>query len=72
MQWVDESAKQIEEGKQSDTVSDAEYEAFQSIIRMAKEKKWKEANAEAVRLGKAQKPTAEEVERLRAKRKDPG
>ncbi|HWB11371.1 MAG TPA: hypothetical protein VG826_19230 [Pirellulales bacterium] len=72
MQWVDESAKQLEEGKRNGTVSDQEYEIFQSIIAMAKEGKWKEANAEAVRLGKAQKPTAEEVERLKAKRKDAG
>lgn len=72
MPWVEESAKQLEEGKQKGTVSDQEYEVFRSIIHMAREGKWKEANAEAVRLGKAQKATAEEVEKLKAKRKDAG
>ncbi len=72
MQWVDESAKQLEEGKRNGTVSDQEYEVFQSVIRLAKDGKWKEANAETIRLGKAQKPTAEEIERLKAKRKDAG
>jgi hypothetical protein len=72
MQWVDESAKQLEEGKRNGTVSDQEYEVLDSIIRMAKEGKWKEANAEAIRLGKAQKPTAEEIESAKAKRKGAG
>lgn len=72
MQWVDESVKQIDEGKQNGTVSDQEYEEFQSIVRLAKDGKWKEANTAAVRFGKAQKPTAEEVERAKARRKEAG
>jgi hypothetical protein len=72
MQWVDESVKQLEEGKRNGTVSDQEYEELQSIVRLAKEGKWKEANAEAVRLGKAQKPTAEEVDRAKARKQSAG
>lgn len=68
-QWVDQCARQIEEGKSNGTVSDEEYEEFQTIIRLAKEGNWKEANARAVRFGKAQKPTSEEVERAKARRK---
>jgi hypothetical protein len=71
MQWVDESAKQLEDGKANGTVSDLEYAEFQSIIRLAKEGKWKEANAEAVRFGKAQTPTAEELDRAKARQKKP-
>lgn len=71
MPWVDECAKQAEDGKANGTVSDVEYAEFQSIIRLAKEGKWKEANAKAVRFGKAQKPTTEEVDRAKARQKKP-
>lgn len=56
--WVEETAKQVEEGKGKGAISDVEYEEFQSIIRLAREGKWKEAEAETVRLGKGQKTTA--------------
>ena len=67
--WVEESAQQIEEAKKQGTVTDEEYSALISIVALARDSKWKEAHAEAMRLAKAQKPTAEEVERLRGKRK---
>lgn len=69
IQWVEESAKQIDEGKRNGTVSDQEYSEFESIIRLARDGKWKEAEAESIRLAKAQKPTAEEIER--AKKRQP-
>lgn len=52
--WVEESAKQLEEEKSRGRVSDAEYAAFESIILLARQRKWKEAEAETIRLGKAQ------------------
>lgn len=61
--WVDESAKKIEQGKVEGTLSDAEYAEFQSIVRLARDGKWKEAEAQTIRLAKAQKPTAEELRR---------
>ena len=70
MQWVDEAAKQLEEGKADGTVSDAEYAEFSAIITLAHEGKWKEAEAETIRLGEAQRPTAEEIERVKAARKE--
>ncbi|HVX10848.1 MAG TPA: hypothetical protein VHC22_06680 [Pirellulales bacterium] len=68
-QWVEESAKQLEEAKSKGTVSDQEYAEFEAIITLARAGKWKEAEAEAIRLGKAQKPTADEIERLKARQK---
>jgi hypothetical protein len=68
-EWVEESAKQLEEAKSKGTVSDQEYAEFEAIIGMARAGKWKEAEAEAIRLGKAQKPTAEEIERLKSRQK---
>jgi hypothetical protein len=69
IQWIEESEKQIEESKRNGTISEQESAEFASIVKLAKEGKWKEAEAAAIRLGKAQKPTAEEVERLKARRK---
>lgn len=69
MQWVDQCAEQIEEGKTNGTVSDQEFEEFQNIIRLAKQGNWQEANAQAVRFAKAQKPTTEEIERAKARLK---
>ncbi|HEX7376377.1 MAG TPA: hypothetical protein VF278_04660 [Pirellulales bacterium] len=63
--WVSESARKIEEGKANGTVSDAEYVEFQSIVRLARDGKWQEAEAETIRLAKGQKPTAEELRRVR-------
>lgn len=62
--WVNESARQIDEAKANGTVTDAEYTEFQSIIRLARDGKWKEAEAETIRLAKGQKPTADENERM--------
>ena len=69
MQWVDQCAEQLEEGKTKGTVTDEEYQEFQAIIRLAKKGNWKEANAQAVRFAKAQQPTTEEVERATARQK---
>lgn len=63
--WVNESARKIEEGKANGTVSDTEYVEFQSIVRLARDGKWQEAEAETIRLAKGQKPTAEELRRVR-------
>lgn len=54
--WVEESAKQLAEAKSKGQVSDEEYAEFESIIRLARDGKWKEAEAETIRLGKGQKP----------------
>lgn len=62
--WVNDSAQQIEEAKAKGTINDAEYAEFQAIIRLARDGKWKEAEAKTIRLANAQKPTAEEMERV--------
>ena len=72
IQWVEESAKLLDEAKHKGTVSEQEYAEFETIIRLAREGKWDEAEAQAIRLGKAQKPTAEELDRLKARRKPEG
>lgn len=54
--WVEESAKQLEEAKGQGQVTDEEYAEFESIIRLAPDGNWKEAEAETIRPGKGQKP----------------
>jgi hypothetical protein len=63
--WVDECEKLLEEGKRDGTMTDAEYEQFKAIIALARGEKWQEAEAEATRLGKAQRPTPEDLARLK-------
>lgn len=62
--WLDECARQVDEGKAAGTVSAAEAAAFDEIIGLARSGKWQEAEQRAAALGAAQQPTAEEVERL--------
>lgn len=69
MPWIEECAEQLEEGKRDGTVSHQEYDEFQKIIHLAKARKWKEAEAAAIQLGKAQKPTAEEAEKAKSRQK---
>jgi hypothetical protein len=66
--WVDECAKLLEDAKQNGAVTDEEYAEFSRIVTLSREGKWQEAEAETIRLGKAQKPTPEEIERVRAAR----
>lgn len=63
IEWVNQSARQLEESKASGAMTDAEYAEFQSIVHLARDGKWKEAEAETIRLAKAQKPTSEESQR---------
>lgn len=52
--WVDECAKSLEERKQQGSISADESKPLEQIIELARAGKWKEAEAEAKRLGQAQ------------------
>ena len=64
-QWLDECAKQVDEGKAAGTMSAAEAAAFTEIIALARSGEWKQAEEKAAALGAAQQPTAEDIERLK-------
>ncbi|HEV7226171.1 MAG TPA: hypothetical protein VGN42_25920 [Pirellulales bacterium] len=64
--WLDECAKQVDEGKAAGTISADEAAAFEAIIALARSGEWKQAEDEAARLGAAQRPTAEDIERLKS------
>lgn len=63
--WLDECAKQVEQGKAAGTISEAEAGAFDEIISLARSGDWKQAEEKAAQLGAAQQPTAEDLERLK-------
>lgn len=64
-EWLDKNAKAVEKRHAGGQMTDAEYEEFQAIIAKARDGKWEEAERETVAFQKAQRPTREEVERIR-------
>jgi hypothetical protein len=65
VEWVDQCEEQLELNRQQGTTTDAEFEEFRRIIALARAGKWKEAEAATASLGKAQRPTAEDLARLK-------
>ena len=63
--------KSISERHASGDLNDEPFAALEAIIAQARNGQWKEAESEVVRLAKAQRPSAEEQERLRAKKAAP-
>ncbi len=63
-EWLDQNAEVIDERHQSGEMSGEEYEAFQAILAEARAGNWHEAEEEALRLQKAQRPTDEQVEQV--------
>lgn len=64
-QWVEQAAAQIEERYEAGELADDAHAALMAIVVSARAEKWDEARALVTALGKAQKPTAEEIERLK-------
>lgn len=52
--WIDECAEKLQERKQQGAISSEESKALQAVVDLARAGKWREAEAEAKRLGKAQ------------------
>lgn len=63
-QWVEQAAAQIDERHQAGGLADDAHTALMAIVASARAEKWDEARALVTALGKAQKPTSEEIERL--------
>jgi hypothetical protein len=70
--WLEACDNLLEEGKKKGTVSDIEDQEFSAIIALAREGKWEQAEAAAIRLGEGQKPTPDDVARVeRARARKP-
>ena len=63
--WLDKNEAILEERRAAGEVSDDEYEEFQAIIAKARAGKWEEAELESIAFQKAQRPTPEEIERVK-------
>lgn len=61
-EWLEKNAERVEEQRAAGKMGDEQYEAFQSIIAMAREGQWAQAEEETLAFLKAQRPTREERE----------
>ena len=67
-EWLDGVAKQVEEQRAKGTMSDAEHNAFDAIIQTAKAGHWETAQSRTFALSEAQRPTAEDLARVRERK----
>jgi hypothetical protein len=66
--WLEAAAKQAAERHAAGDLNDEQFAEFEAIIAQARGGQWQDAENEVIRLGKAQKPSAEEIEQLRGKK----
>jgi hypothetical protein len=66
--WLDAVEKQVADDRTKGEVSDAEFSALDSIIRQAKDGKWDAAQTAVFALSDGQRPTAEDLERVRERK----
>ncbi len=63
-EWLDATVKLIDEQRSKGEMSDEEYEAFESIVKKARNGNWDDAQRAAFALSDGQKPTEEDLQRL--------
>jgi len=66
--WLDAVEKEVKETRKKGEISDAEFSALESIIRQAKNGNWDTAQSAVFALSDGQRPTAEDLERLRERK----
>jgi hypothetical protein len=64
-QWLDGVAKQVADQRTRGAMSDAEFKAINPIIQTAKVGQWDAAQKRVFVLTEAQRPTADDLARLR-------
>ena len=64
-EWLDGVAKRVEEQRTKSAMSDAEFKAIDSIIQTAKAGQWEAAQKRVFALCETQRPTADDLARLR-------
>lgn len=70
-EWLESNARILESHRSEGKCSDVEYRTFQGIIDQARAGQWKQAEDAVYSLRDAQKPTAEDLKNLEARRLDP-
>jgi hypothetical protein len=69
-EWLSQNAELVEQRRAAGQMTDAEYATFQRIIELARDGKWQAAEREAVLFQKAQRPTPEQIERVRTRTRE--
>lgn len=64
-QWLDENEAVIEKRHNAEQMRDDEYAAFKKIVERARSGDWKEAERGCLAFQRAQRPTPEQIERVR-------
>ena len=64
-QWLQANEELVKSRREQGEMRDEEFEAFQSIIQQARDGDWASAEREAVKFQRAQRPTEEQIQRLR-------
>lgn len=62
---LEQNATLLEERREAAGVTDAEYKTFQKILDLGRAGKWEEAERETIAFQKAQRPTVEQVQRVK-------
>jgi len=65
VEWLDGTVKLIEEKYAAGDLSDEEYDAFQVIVERARSGDWDGAQKDAFALSEGQKPTAEDLQKIK-------
>jgi len=63
-EWLERNASIIDERHAAGELSEEERDAFQTIIGLARDGQWEEAEQRLIALQKAQRPTAAEVQQV--------
>jgi hypothetical protein len=64
--WLEANAEKIEAQRAAGAMNDTEYEAFTGILAQARGGDWEDAEYACLAFQKAQRPTPEQVEKIRA------
>ena len=67
-QWLDAVGKQVDDQHARQAMSNAEYKAFSAVIRSAKAGNWDAARDCVFALSEGQRPTAEDLARVRQRK----
>ncbi len=71
LDWLEAAAKEADKRHAVGSLSDEQFAQFESIVGQARAGDWASAEDDVIRLEKAQQPSAEEVERAKAKKAQP-
>ena len=65
VEWLNETVRLIEEKYSAGEMSDEEHDALQRIVDKARSGDWDGAQKDAFALSEGQKPTAEDLEKIK-------